>query len=63
MALPGDYVIRALNSDKPYDRFLSEQIAGDELVDWRNAKHFTPEIIDALEATGFLRTAADDHQQ
>src|SRR5438093_9769652 len=26
-----DYVIRSLNSDKPFDRFLLEQIAGDEL--------------------------------
>src|SRR6185312_13959620 len=33
-----DYVIRSLNSDKPYDRFLQEQIAGDELSDYRNAK-------------------------
>jgi hypothetical protein len=55
-----DYVTRAFNSDKPYDRFLTEQIAGDELVDWRHAKRFTPEITEALEATGFLRTAADD---
>ena len=29
-----DYVIRAFNQDKPYDRFLQEQIAGDELVDY-----------------------------
>jgi len=28
-----DYVIAALNSDKPYDRFVVEQIAGDELPD------------------------------
>ena len=27
-----DYVIRALNADKPYDRFLLEQLAGDELA-------------------------------
>ncbi|MGN6544635.1 MAG: DUF1549 domain-containing protein, partial [Aureliella sp.] len=26
-----DYVIRAMNSDKPYDQFIKEQIAGDEL--------------------------------
>ena len=32
------------NKDKPYDRFLIEQLAGDELVDWRNAQKFTPEI-------------------
>ena len=26
-----DYVIRAFNEDKPYDRFLREQLAGDEI--------------------------------
>jgi hypothetical protein len=55
-----DYVIRAFNSDKPYDRFLLEQIAGDELVDWRNAATFRPETKELLTATGFLRPAADD---
>ena len=28
-----DYVIRSLNADKPYDRFICEQLAGDELPD------------------------------
>ncbi|MEZ6056740.1 MAG: PSD1 and planctomycete cytochrome C domain-containing protein [Planctomycetaceae bacterium] len=28
-----DYVIRSLNADKPYDRFVLEQLAGDELAD------------------------------
>src|SRR5436190_6373353 len=41
-----DYVIRSFNQDKPYDRFLKEQIAGDELDD-RSA--------DTYIATGFLR--------
>ncbi len=54
-----DYVIRALNQDKPYDRFLTEQLAGDELFDWRRAPHFTPEMREALIATGYLRTARD----
>ncbi len=54
-----DYVIRAFNADKPYDRFLTEQLAGDELYDWRRAKHFTPEMREALIATGYLRTARD----
>jgi hypothetical protein len=54
-----DYVIAAFNADKPYDHFLTEQIAGDELVDWRHAGHFTQEIRDDLIATGFLRTASD----
>jgi hypothetical protein len=54
-----DYVIRSLNQDKPYDRFLTEQLAGDELVDWRSAAKYTPEILDALIATGYLRTTPD----
>ncbi len=41
-----DYVIRAFNADKPYDQFVREQIAGDE-IDPTN-----PEL---LVATGFLR--------
>ncbi|MCY4585530.1 MAG: PSD1 and planctomycete cytochrome C domain-containing protein [Bryobacterales bacterium] len=53
-----DYVVRSLNSDKPYDRFLMEQIAGDELGDYRDQK-VTQELIDRLAATGFLRTASD----
>lgn len=54
-----DYVIEAFNEDKPWDRFLTEQIAGDELVDWRNAEHRTPEMIESLVATGYLRTILD----
>jgi hypothetical protein len=27
-----DYVVRSFNADKPYDQFLTEQIAGDELA-------------------------------
>ena len=41
-----DYVIAALNADKPYDRFVQEQLAGDELF---------PGDLAALAATGFLR--------
>ncbi|MFN0053126.1 MAG: PSD1 and planctomycete cytochrome C domain-containing protein [Planctomycetales bacterium] len=54
-----DYVIRALNDDKPYDQFVREQLAGDELTDWRRAPEITPEVADQLVATGFLRTAVD----
>ncbi|MEP7363924.1 MAG: DUF1553 domain-containing protein [Acidobacteriota bacterium] len=54
-----DYVIRATNSDKPWDRFLTEQIAGDELADFRSASKFTPEILDLLTATGYLRNILD----
>jgi len=53
-----DYVIRSLNADKPLDQFVIEQLAGDELVPppWNN---LTPELIDRLAATGYLRTAPD----
>jgi mono/diheme cytochrome c family protein len=55
-----DYVIRSLNTDKPYNQFLVEQIAGDELFDYKATKQLTAEQQDNLIATGFLRTAADD---
>ena len=53
-----DYVIRSFNADKPLDRFIVEQMAGDELVPrpWSNLK---PEQVETLAATGFLRMAAD----
>ncbi len=54
-----DYVIGALNSDLPYDQFLREQLAGDELSDWRRADELSPEQSRQLAATGFLRTASD----
>ncbi|MEX2261292.1 MAG: PSD1 and planctomycete cytochrome C domain-containing protein [Bryobacteraceae bacterium] len=54
-----DYVIRSFNSDKPYDRFLTEQIAGDEMFDYRAEKEYTPEQIDLLAATGFWRMGPD----
>ncbi len=41
-----DYVVRAFNEDKPYDQFVTEQIAGDEL---------RPDDPEAVVATGFLR--------
>ncbi len=54
-----DYVIRSFNSDKPYDRFLQEQLAGDELADYEHAAVITPEMEDGLVATAFLRMAPD----
>ena len=54
-----DYVVHALNSDKPYDEFLAEQVAGDELHDWRQAPRLTDDMREALIATGYLRTARD----
>jgi Protein of unknown function (DUF1553)/Protein of unknown function (DUF1549) len=43
-----DYVIRAFNNDKPYDRFLLEQLAGDEIA---------PKEDETLIAAGFNRLA------
>ncbi|MDA1163314.1 MAG: PSD1 and planctomycete cytochrome C domain-containing protein [Planctomycetota bacterium] len=53
-----DWVIRALNADKPFDQFVIEQLAGDELAGPQNGD-LTVEQIELLTATGFLRMAAD----
>ena len=53
-----DYVIRAFNADKPFDEFIVEQLAGDELV--RPPYELLPPAeLDKLIATGFLRMAPD----
>ena len=54
-----DYVIQAFNQDKPYDRFLIEQLAGDELLDYQAASEVTEEMVEHLIATGFLRMGID----
>lgn len=46
-----DYVIKSFNDDKPYDRFVKEQIAGDELY---------PGDTEALVGTGFNRNFPDE---
>jgi hypothetical protein len=48
-----DYVIRSLNADKPYDQFIREQLAGDELAE------VTPETI---IATGYYRLGLWDDE-
>jgi hypothetical protein len=48
-----DYVIAAFNDDKPYDRFVVEQLAGDELPDATN---------DSIIATGFYRLGIWDDE-
>lgn len=53
-----DWVIASLNRGKPFDQFLIEQLAGDELAGPRTGD-LTAEQIDLLTATGFLRMAAD----
>jgi mono/diheme cytochrome c family protein len=47
-----DYVVNAFNADKPYDRFLKEQIAGDELF---------PNSPEAWIATSFLRLGVENN--
>ena len=54
-----DYVIRSFNTDKPFDEFVREQMAGDEMFDWRSVDTFTPDQVDKLVATGFLRCPPD----
>ncbi len=54
-----DYVINAFNKNKPIDLFLIEQIAGDQLVNYKPGTRPTPDQIEPLTATGFLRTTAD----
>ncbi len=49
-----DYVIRSFNNDKPYDQFVTEQLAGDEVA---------PDDADALVATGFLRHWVYEYNQ
>ncbi|MEM6776548.1 MAG: PSD1 and planctomycete cytochrome C domain-containing protein [Planctomycetota bacterium] len=72
-----DYVIRSLNADKPYDEFIVEQLAGDELADQsvrdrvggdeaavaraRKEGDYTPEEVEQLIATGFLRMGPWDN--
>ena len=48
-----DYVINSLNADKPYDQFLREQLAGDELTEVTQ---------DSLTATGFYRLGTWDDE-
>ncbi len=48
-----DYVVKAFNEDKPYDQFIREQIAGDEL------EHVT---FDSIIATGFQRLGVWDDE-
>ena len=49
-----DYVIRAFQTDKPFDRFVQEQIAGDEI---------DPDNPEALAATGYLRLSLYEYNQ
>lgn len=48
-----DYVIRSFNADKPFDEFIREQLAGDEMVPPPH-EELTPEQAEKLVATGLL---------
>ena len=70
-----DYVIRSFNGDKPYDRFLMEQVAGDELWpgqvemqdavavwtlgEWPNALDAYPEMLEYVRRTDQVTTLGE----
>lgn len=58
-----DYVVRAMNDDKPWSEFIQEQVAGDELASATHADYqqavLDPRRTDQLTATAFLRMAPD----
>lgn len=72
-----DYVIRSFNEDKPYDQFIIEQLAGDELADKsflqrtkatqkqllkaQESGKFNQQEAEWLVATGFLRSGPWDN--
>ena len=53
-----DYVIKAFNNNMPYDQFVMEQLAGDELTA-RPYNNLSPDARRQLTATGFMRMAPD----
>ena len=53
-----DYVIRSFNADKPFDQFIREQLAGDELVPGPPRDETDQ---DRLIATGYLRLGPHDN--
>lgn len=54
-----DYVIGAFNDDMPFDQFLTEQIAGDELPGFTPGQPVTSDVARRLVATHFLRNGQD----
>src|SRR3954447_6623058 len=53
-----DYVVRSFNADKPFDQFVREQLAGDELLDGPPKTRVEQ---DCLVATGYLRLGPQDN--
>lgn len=58
-----DYIVRSMNEDKPWDQFIQEQLAGDELAGATHADYqqavLDPRRTEQLIATAFLRMAPD----
>jgi hypothetical protein len=54
-----DYVIRALNDDKPWDEFIREQLAGDEMAGYGAGVEIKQHMLPLLEAVHFLRNSPD----
>jgi hypothetical protein len=50
-----DYVIRSFNRDKPYDQFVREQIAGDELAEQSARARFVDDGLDGKQVEAALR--------
>lgn len=53
-----DWVIRSIDADMPMNQFIQQQLAGDEMIG-HSLENLTPEEVDKLSATGFLRMAPD----
>ncbi|MDZ4802889.1 MAG: DUF1549 domain-containing protein, partial [Bryobacteraceae bacterium] len=49
-----DYVVKAFNTDKPYNQFIREQLAGDEIA---------PDSQEAQTATGYMRLGLDNNNK
>lgn len=59
-----DYVIRSFNEDLPYDQFIVQQIAGDELAEDKSLPSHSPQTLTLAEgqvSTGFLRMGPWEH--
>lgn len=54
-----DWVVRVINRDMPYNQFVREQLAGDELTHFVPEQDATPETIEKLEATHYIRNGQD----
>ena len=54
-----DWVVRSFNKDLPYNEFLMLQLAGDQIAQWRMGEKLSPDAVDKLTATGFLRLTPD----